>query len=369
MIVFRYLTREVLISTAAVSTILLLIIVSGRFIKYLGDAAAGKLAPELLSQMLLYRLPGFLELILPLGLFLGVLLAFGRLYLESEMVVLRACGMSQKRLVLYAMGPATLVALLVGFLSMQLSPLGVQRTADLYLQQDNVNAFDTLVPGRFQPLPGGNRVTYTESLDAEAGGLERLFISDSTEGGAPVVVLADRGYRYDTKDNGRFLVLLDGVRYEGVPGDASYRRIEYGEYGVRLPDTGDLGRPADLEATPTLALLSDGSNAAMAQFHWRLSLPVLALVVTLLAVPMSRTNPRQGRFAKLIPSILLYLLYLTLLGAARGAVEDGDAPGLSLWLVHAGFLALALNLIFAEHFWERVGQRLPALSSLKRSRS
>ncbi|WP_020683704.1 LPS export ABC transporter permease LptF [Marinobacterium rhizophilum] len=369
MIVFRYLTREVLISTSAVSIILLMIIVSGRFIKYLGDAAAGKLAPELLSQMLLYRLPGFLELILPLGLFLGVLLAFGRLYLESEMVVLRACGISQRRLVLYAMGPAALVALVVGLLSTQLSPLGAQRTADLYVQRDNVNAFDILVPGRFQPLPGGNRVTYTESLNAAAGGLERLFISDSTAGGAPVVVLAEHGYRYDSPDNERFLVLQNGVRYEGVPGDANYRRIEYGEYGVRLPDTGAQGRKSNLEATSTLGLLADGSNAAMAQFHWRLSLPVLALVVTLLAVPMSRTNPRQGRFAKLIPSILLYLLYLTLLGAARGAVEDGKAPGISLWLVHGGFLALALNLIFAEHFWERVGQRLPSLSSLTRGRT
>jgi lipopolysaccharide export system permease protein len=368
LIVFRYLAREILISTAAVSTVLLMIIVSGRFIKYLGKAAAGKLAPELLSQMLLYRLPGFLELILPLGLFLGVLLAFGRLYLESEMVVLRACGVSQRRLVLYALGPALLVALVVGLLSMQLSPMGAQRTADLYLQQDNVNVFDTLQPGRFQPLPGGNRVTYTEGNDATDGGLERLFISDSTEGGRPVVVLAERGYRYDA-DNGRFLVLRNGVRYEGIPGDADYRRIEYGEYGVRLPDGEAQSRSEALEAIPTLALLTHGSNAARAQFHWRLSLPVLALVVTLLAVPMSRTNPRQGRFAKLIPSILLYLLYLTLLGAARGAIEDGKAPTLSLWLVHGGFLLLALNLIFAEHFWQRVLQRLPSLPRLTRNRT
>ncbi len=366
MIVFRYLTREVLISTTAVSAILLMIIVSGRFIKYLGDAAAGKLAPELLTQMLLYRLPGFLELILPLGLFLGVLLAFGRMYLESEMVVLRACGMSQKRLVLYALGPATLVALVVGLLSLLVSPLGAQRTADVYLQQDSINTFDTLIPGRFQPLPGGNRVTYTEGQNGTNGGLERVFISDSTNAGRPVVVLADRGYRYDAEDQSRFLVLQNGVRYEGVPGDADYRRIEYGEYGVRLPDGGDEGRRAKLEAIPTLELMALDSGAARAQLHWRLSLPVLALVVTLLAVPMSRTNPRNGRFAKLIPSILLYLLYLTLLGTARGAVEDGNAPAASLWLVHGGFLLLALNLIFAEQFWERLWQRLPHMPSFGR---
>jgi lipopolysaccharide export system permease protein len=366
LIVFRYLSREVLTSTAAVSAILLMIIVSGRFIKYLGDAAAGKLAPELLAQMLFYRLPGFLELILPLGLFLGVLLAFGRLYLESEMVVLRACGMSQKRLVLYALGPALLVALLVGSLSLLLSPLGAQRTAEVYLQQDSVDTFDTLIPGRFQPLPGGNRVTYTEGQNSANGGLDRLFISDSSDAGRPVVVLAEQGYRYDADNQGRFLVLQNGVRYEGVPGDADYRRIEYGEYGVRLPNGADRSRKDKLEALPTLELMTLDTSEARAQLHWRLSLPVLALIVTLLAVPMSRTNPRQGRFAKLIPSILLYLLYLTLLGAARGAVEDGNAPAASLWLVHGGFLALALNLIFADLFWERVWQRLPVMPGFKR---
>ncbi|MFC6671594.1 LptF/LptG family permease [Marinobacterium aestuariivivens] len=91
----------------------------------------------------------------------------------------------------------------------------------------------------------------------------------------------------------------------------------------------------------------------------------MALVVALIAVPMSRTNPRQGRFAKLIPSILLYLLYLTLLGAARSGVEDAETPVAALWLVHGLFLALALNLIFAERFWEQLYHRLPSLRRLK----
>ncbi|MFC6671593.1 LPS export ABC transporter permease LptF [Marinobacterium aestuariivivens] len=276
MIVFRYLTREVLTSTAAVSGILLMIIVSGRFIKYLGDAAAGKLAPELLTQMLLFRLPGFLELILPLGLFLGILLSFGRLYLESEMVVLRACGVSHRRLVLYALGPALFVALLVGFLGLYLSPLGAAMTDRVYERQDSISEFDTLVPGRFQPLPGGNRVSYTEGQAGDSGGLEKLFISDSTGGGRPVVVLADRGYRYDNANRNRYLVLQDGVRYEGIPGEADYRRIDYREYGVRLPEPSGDSRRDKLESMATLALLDDARPGAGRSFtgdcrcrYWR----------------------------------------------------------------------------------------------------
>lgn len=369
MIVFRYLTREVLISTTAVTGILLMIIVSGRFIKYLGSAAAGKLDPDLLSQLLLFRLPGFLELILPLGLFIGILLSFGRLYLESEMVVLRACGFSQRRLVLYALGPALLVALLVAFLSIWLSPLGAKMVDRAYEHHEGVSEFDTLMPGRFQPLPGGNRVSYTEGQGSGRGSLENLFISDSNVNGRPVVVLAEQGYRYDSGSRNRYLVLRNGVRYEGVPGRADYRRIEYGEYGVRLPESDDEGDRNSLESRATSQLFYDDSASGRAQLHWRLSLPVLALVVALIAVPMSRTNPRQGRFAKLIPSILLYLAYLTLLGTAREWVEDGEAPVVLIWLIHGAFLLLALNLIFAEQFWERLYHRLPSLPRLTRKGS
>lgn len=164
MIVFRYLSREVLLTLSAVSAVLLVIIMSGRFIKYLAQAAQGVLDPSVLFLIMGYRLPGFLQLILPLGLFLGILLAYGRLYLESEMTVLSATGMSQQRLLAMTMAPAALVALLVAWLSLSLAPLGVAQVQKIIAQQDALTEFDTLVPGRFQTLRDGSRVTYTEQL-------------------------------------------------------------------------------------------------------------------------------------------------------------------------------------------------------------
>src|SRR5690606_9754309 len=135
---------------------------SGRFIKYLAQAAQGLLDPGVLLMIMAFRIPGFLELILPLGLFLGILLAYGRLYLDSEMTVLAATGMSQQRLTLYTLFPAALVALLVAWLSLGLAPKGVAEVARIFNAQDSMTEFDTLVPGRFQSMKNGSRVTYTE---------------------------------------------------------------------------------------------------------------------------------------------------------------------------------------------------------------
>ena len=159
MIVFRYLSREVLVTLSAVSAVLLVIIMSGRFIKYLAQAAQGVLDPSVLFLIMGYRMPGFLQLILPLGLFLGILLAYGRLYLDSEMTVLSATGMSNRRLLGYSMAPAAIVAVIVAWLSLGLAPQGVAEVAKIFNQQDAMTEFDTLVPGRFQAMKDGSRVT------------------------------------------------------------------------------------------------------------------------------------------------------------------------------------------------------------------
>lgn len=370
MIIFRYLAREVLISTLAVTSVLLLIITSARLIKYLADAATGKLDAGFVFWVLLWRIPGFLELLLPLGLFLGVLLAFGRLYLDSEMVVLRACGISQKRLVLHALGPASLIALLVAVMTLWLAPLGATRSEEIFSLQESRSELELLTPGRFQSQTRGRQVTYAESYDSESEQLQEVFIAQRNENGEPVVLLAEQAERVVLPEyGGRFLVLKQGYRYDGVPGSAEYTRTGYDEYGISLPEAELVREVTELDARPTLSLLGTDQPQELARLHWRISLPVLAFIVTLIAVPMSRTNPRQGRFAKLIPSIVLYLLYLSLLTSARSSVEEARVGVWALWLVHGIFLILAANLILADRFWGRLfnnlRRRLPSFSRRK----
>ncbi|WNW13572.1 LPS export ABC transporter permease LptF [Pseudomonas sp. DTU_2021_1001937_2_SI_NGA_ILE_001] len=361
MIVFRYLSREVLVTLSAVSAVLLVIIMSGRFIKYLAQAASGALDPGVLFMIMGFRLPGFLQLILPLGLFLGILLAYGRLYLESEMTVLAATGMSQQRLLAFTMGPALVVALLVAWLSFSLAPQGAAQFGLLINKQDALTEFDTLVPGRFQALRDGTRITYTQELSEDRTQLGGVFISEKRLGadkkndGSITVLVAEKGRQEVRPDGSRFLVLENGYRYDGNPGQADYRAIQYDTYGALLPKPEISEEVTERDAIPTRELFGNDNPRYQAELHWRISLPILVFIVTLMAVPLARVNPRQGRYLKLLPAILLYMAYLTILIAVRGALEKGKLPmALGMWWVHALFLLIGLGLIY----WEPLRLRL-----------
>jgi len=367
LIVFRYLSREVLLTLSAVSAVLLVIIMSGRFIKYLAQAASGLLDPGSLFLIMGFRLPGFLQLILPLGLFLGILLAYGRLYLESEMTVLSATGMSQQRLFVITLFPATLVALVVAWLSLSLAPQGANQFQLLLNKQDALTEFDTLEPGRFQALRDGTRVTYTEQLTDDRVNLAGVFISqkntssDQNDRGISVLV-AEKGRQEIRPDGNRYLILDNGYRYDGNPGQADYRAIKYDEYGVLLPKPDVSDEVTDRDAMTTRALIGSEDTRLRAELQWRVSLPLLVFIVTLMAVPLSRVNPRQGRFLKLLPAILLYMAYLTILIAARGALDKGKIPpALGLWWVHGLFLMIGLGLLYWEPLRLKMASRRSAL--------
>ncbi|MBV7567664.1 LPS export ABC transporter permease LptF [Pseudomonas sp. PDM27] len=367
MIVFRYLSREVLLTLSAVSAVLLVIIMSGRFIKYLAQAASGLLDPGSLFLIMGFRMPGFLQLILPLGLFLGILLSYGRMYLESEMTVLSATGMSQQRLVWMTMFPATLVALVVAWLSLSLAPQGANQFQLLLNKQDALTEFDTLEPGRFQSLRDGTRVTYTERMSDDRVNLGGVFISqknissNNKDRGISVLV-AEKGRQEIRPDGNRYLILDNGYRYDGSPGQADYRAIKYDEYGVLLPKPEVSDEVTDRDAMPTSTLIGSEDIRMRAELQWRISLPLLVFIVTLMAVPLSRVNPRQGRFLKLLPAILLYMAYLSILIAARGALDKGKIPAVvGLWWVHGIFLTIGLGLLYWEPLRLKRASRRSAL--------
>lgn len=193
-------------------------------------------------------------------------------------------------------------------------------------KQDALTEFDTLEPGRFQALRDGTRVTYTESLSDDRVNLGNVFISqknlgaDQKDRGISVLV-AESGRQEIRPDGNRYLILGNGYRYDGSPGQADYRAIHYETYGVLLPKPDVSEEVTDRDAMPTSSLLGSDDIRSRTELQWRLSLPLLVFIVTLMVVPLARVNPRQGRFLKLLPAILLYMAYLTILIAARGALE------------------------------------------------
>ncbi|MDF0752504.1 LPS export ABC transporter permease LptF [Marinobacter sp. 71-i] len=345
-IVFRYLTRQVLVSMLAVSGILLLVFMSGRFIKYLAEAAAGELAGDVLFQIMAYRFPGFLELILPLGFFIGILLAYGRMYLESEMTVLFACGVSDKQVLGKTLVGSIPVMLTVAAMSLYVSPWGMKQVEGIFNEQRQATEFEMLAPGRFQSLSSGERVTYTEGLSEDKRRLEGVFIAEHGSEGLTIITAREGSQFVDDETGSRFLVLEEGARFEGLPGRLDYDVTGFDAYGLKIR-SGSAGEKELEEGLSTSALMASDNPEHRAMLHWRFTLPLIVPIVTLLAVRLSRVNPRQGRFFHLLPAMLVYITYLGLLIVARDALESGKVPEwIGLLWVHAIFLALGLWLQF-----------------------
>ena len=351
--ILAYLTRDVLQHTVAVSFTLLVIIFSGRFVKYLAEAAVGNLAGDILLPVMFFRLPGFLELILPLGLFLGILMAYGRLYVESEMVVLSACGVSPTRLAGYTLVSALLVMALVALLSLLVTPLGAARSSALLDDPETSQGLQTLAAGRFQYRKSNGVVSYAERIDSDSGIMHSVFLSQQSAapGGGTrltITVASEGEIVLDSTTGARYLELRDGYRYSGQPGELDYEVVEFERFGERIPEPeGGIRSVPRVDARPTRALLESTLPEERAALHWRLSLPVTVPIVALIALSLSRTDHRRGRYIKMAPAFALYLIYLVLLTKARAAMEEGAGP-LVFWAVHLLYGTLALGLLYGD---------------------
>lgn len=353
MLIPNYLSRQLFASTAAVAFVLSLILVSGRFIKYMAEAASGRILGEVLFAVMAYRLPEFLELILPLSLFLGVLLAYGQLYMSNEMTVLTACGIGERNILSYTIFPAFCLAIVVAVLSVYVAPLCSDRVEQILSEQRSRSEFETLTPGSFHS--GGDFVIYARSLSSDKTRMENLFIYQlqkklKDDAGTQLIVTASSGVRRVDETTGeQYLELENGIRYEGSPGQMDYRRMIFESYRQRLEKPVEPILIRKLKTLPITTLWESGGRQEQAELQWRVSMPVLVLIVALMAIPLSKINPRQGRFLKLIPSIMVYLLYVILLIVSQKWLESGKIgvwPG--LWWVHGTFLLLAILLMSWE---------------------
>jgi lipopolysaccharide export system permease protein len=265
--------------------------------------------------------------------------------------------MKPDKLIRYTMVIALAVAALVAWLSLSVSPSGLAKAEALLSAQKSRGEFESLESGQFYSLRGGRGVTYSEEV-SEGGVMRNVFLAEpgneKSKVPARVVVLAESGYPQKAEDNGeRYLVLENGYRIEGVPGRADFQITSFEQYGQRLAKPAPERRGREKAAAlSTEMLLSSNEPAHRAALLWRFSVPLLVLVVTLIAVPLSRTNPRQGRFVKIFPAVLLYILYLVILNVARSAIEE-ELPLalLRFWSVHAVFLGIAVLLILWNGGW------------------
>lgn len=349
MIVDRYIAREILFTLFAVLAVLLVIFSSNRFIRYLADVTGGELDGAVVFTILGLKTLGALVIILPLGLFMAVLLAFSRLYKDSEMTALAACGVTIARIYRPVVVLALLVAAVVAGISFYAAPWAEERAYQIQDEQRARAALAGAPPGQFTQFSGRRGVFYFEGLGPEDGTMHRIFARLAQDAGE-IVLTAERGFSRVDADGAHYLVFEDGVRYEGAPGAANFRIIEFAEHSVRLEPV-DV-RPASRKqrAIPTAALVRSDRLEDAAELQWRASTPLSVIVLALLAVPLSRTNPRQGKYARLFVAVLIYLVYNNVLGMATSWVGRGSVPvWLGVWWVHVLMLAAAWGL-FARQY-------------------
>lgn len=332
---------------SAVTLVLLVVALTSRFIQYLGDAVAGQLASDILLLLMLYRLPDFLLVILPLALFLGIILAYGRLYADNEMVILMGSGYSQRRLVATTLAAVSVVVIAMAILSLLLAPWGIRNTEQIKLNQQELTEIDLIVAGQFQRFSDGNRVTYSERIEAgdDSGRqLENVFVALNRAGGsdatAPRIILAESARpEVDATSGARYMRLQNVLQYDGEPGSAEFTVGQFDVQGILLPEPTEFSAALEESTLPTLSLMGSSDPALRAELQWRLSTILLIPVITFIAVPMSRVNPRQGRYSKLIPAALLYASYFVALQFCRDLIAAGDlSPVPGLWWIHALFI-------------------------------
>ncbi len=349
----RYIFREVAVTWLAVTVVLLVILVSNQLARVLSQAAANDFPREVVMSLIGLTSAGYLTVIVPIGFFLSIMLALGRLYHESEMAAIQSCGVGPAGLFrpIGLLGAA--IAALLVWLSFWAIPEAAARAQQIRLEALRDAQFGALEPGRFRTFGGGNVVFSAERVDDNRILHNVNVFVDRTEEkgseGRMEIWVATRAEQRGTGQADQTFILYDGRRYEGVPGSGEFRIIQFAEGGIpiRLGELRSGASKAELKSTGDLLRSSDPSDVA--ELQWRISTPVLAIVLMVLAVPLSRLRPRQGRFGRIGVAILAYFVYSQLLAAARTWVESSAVPEfVGIWWVHALALCLGLWLLVRE---------------------
>jgi lipopolysaccharide export system permease protein len=350
-IVDRYLARETALTIVAVTGVLMLIMLSNKFASLLGDAAAGRLPRETVFTLLGLASIKFLIYVVPVAVFLAVMLSLGRLYRDSEMTTLMACGVGPAQIYRPLMVIAAVLAVGMGAMSLYASPWAERMTRIVNsagMHDAEVGSFES---GRFKVDDNGQGALYADHVSQDGKQLNKVFMQGPS-GDLMAVVIADTGHRQDDpKDpSAGMMILNDGWRYEGLPGKPDYRLVKFVEHGIVIsPPKPDNGLD-DYDAYPTAELFKIHDLEAVSAIQWRLSTPISVLLLTLLAVPLARTSPRQGRYGKLLIAILVYLIFYNVTILARVWLQKGITPvPLGMWWIDVLFAAACLLLLVQQY--------------------
>ena len=362
----RYILREVAVSWVGVTGVLLAILLTNTIASVLARAADSQYPRGVVLELILLGTLQNLPMVIPIGLLLGIVLALGRFYHDSEMTAAQACGAGLRPILLPVLGLAVVLAALVASLSLSVTPSAAGRVLDLRSEALRAGQFSPITSGKFRVFGGGSTVVYAQGAEKD-GTLTRVFV-ERDRGDHLEIALAQRAkHAYSEDGDLQIITLYDGQRFEGIPGERRFRIVRFAEntIPVRLPALA--GGPVALEGVSTAQLLKANDRAQSAELNFRLAFPVMALVLAIIAVPLSRLRPRQGRYARIGYAVLIFFVYINLIIAGKEWIKRGITPEwLGLWWVHVfvALLAAAILLVprgFAQLRYRRnMARMVPA---------
>ncbi|MGH8458115.1 MAG: LPS export ABC transporter permease LptF, partial [Nevskiales bacterium] len=343
-IIDRYLIAETLKTWLAVILVLAAVMLGNTFSQFLSRTAGGEFDEQLLLGIVGATSVSYIEVLIPISLLLGILLSLGRFYRDNEMAVISACGIGLFQLYRPFLLLAVILALATAWLSLSLAPDANRKASEL---RDDARFGTNLAAtgsGQFQTMAGGQGALYAEYVSPDQSEMRNVFTWFKGRDGIKVI-RSQRGYQsLNVATSEGDLLLVDGTRYEGNAGQSDYHITRFRQHGLHLPISHDRdGMSRD--SMSTSALIESTEPRHKEELQRRLSLPVMVLVLTLLAVPLARVSPRQGRYGQLVIGILCYLLYSNLQSAAGVWLGTGQLPAIvGVWWVHGLAIALIAGL-------------------------
>ena len=341
----RAVINELLTTMLAVFSVLLAISVTTLWIRFLGRAAGGSLAPEAVLVVLGFSVVNYLPVLLSVTLFVATLLTLTRMARDSELVVWQSVGLGATSWLRPILSVAIPLAVFIAVVSLVIGPWAVGRMDEYRSQLESREDMSAVAPGVFKENRQADRVYFVESLGLIGDSVHNIFVR-SEQNGKLGVVVAKEGSHLLAPNQDRFLVMESGRRYEGTAGQADYKVMQFERYKLRIePFEATMVVPS-IKSLSTLALLLQSTPEGLAEVQWRLALPIGALLLAMLAIPMSYVNPRSGRSVHLIAAVLVYMIYSNLLSVAQAWVAQSKlSPWIGLWSVHL-LMALAVTYLF-----------------------
>ena len=346
MVFRKALLRE--LATVALGTFLVLlgITLTTQLVRFLGQAASGTITSSGVVALLGLTMLSYLPVLLSITLFIAVLMTLTRSYRDSEMVVWFSCGLGLTQWVRPVLIFALPLVFTIGLLSLGLSPWAVTKAEEFRRLMESRDDVSAVTPGVFRESRQAERVYFVEEVSGKENIVANVFVS-ATQHQKTGVMVAREGFQETMPNGDRFLVLLNGRRYEGEAGTTEYRIAEFDRYAIRIEVSEMVARAPTTKTTPTPELLVNRTPANMAELSWRLGLPISALMLSLMAIPLSFVNPRAGRSMNLLLALLIYATYSNLLSIVQASIAQSRLDvSVGLWAVHAFMAALLIVLFY-----------------------